>query len=913
MPSIVLPRREFSQPANTGASDLALSAGCGSLLLPTSSGWSDALGMLSPTGKTGTPTTVANASGVARSYASSADFFLDSGLLDPTAGYAWLIHGTLVSSGGNWGGLIARTSDNTTTAGWAWQKDGSGNFVVYHGSSSNYMFGSMAGLVDGLPHTLIGLWRPSRNAVELWRDGLLVGSGTLTTLPVWSAGAGQIKLFSSRDTAAFTGTASLLALFTDGIESGTAERLSANPWQLFGGKRVLYFDAGGASGVNLSGTAAAQAGANADLTVQTAHDLAGDAAAQASAAGALIINSVFAESQFAAANNTDLAAAEAGWTRTALMGLGYLGVDANQLYGASIGTSALYVRNEVAPLADYTVELAVSAMAANLGGSTVGVVGRYVGEQYYGARYAGAAGQYELFKFELFGSGTTTLGSFAASIANGATVTIGLRMVGDEIAALVDGVAVIEVTDAAVVNPGQAGAFAVTGNPAHWRADNFQAVLIASGTGTVDLAAAAAAQPAASAGLTLAVPLAGAGIAIATAGGAMSVGIPLAGAAQALSAASGAIDVTTSNALSGNATATANATGGLSLSIPLSGSAVAQALASAGIAHGVPLAGNAQTLAHSAAALTLNVSLSGSAIAEALASAALDIGVKLSGDATAAAVASGGLETAGLVNLSGAAIAEAVADAALAHGVPLSGAAIAAAVAAAGLSQGVSLSGAAAAEALAGAGLALSTALAANATATATASGGLVINVSLSGVALAEAAASAGLTTANGASLSGNAAASASATAALTHAIPLSGASLAVSSASGNLIQMVPLSGSAASAGMATGGLDVQVRLSGAALAQALASAGVNHIPAAALAGAALSEALAQGNITLRVNLEGAAVAQAIAAGALNAYGLLTTASKGWKIAAVPRSWSIAQPSRSWDIGQPARNWRVQR
>lgn len=252
MPRLILPGGSAGQPSNARASDTALASDCQSLLLPTSSGWSDALGMLSPTGKTGTPTTVANASGVARSYASSADFFLDSGLLDPTAGYAWLIHGTLVSSGGNWGGLIARTSDNTTTAGWSWQKDGSGNFVVYHGSSTNYSFGSMAGLVDGLPHTLIGLWRPSGNAVELWRDGLLVGSGTLTAPPVWSAGAGQIKLFSSRDTAAFTGTASLLALFTDGIESGTAERLSANPWQLFGGRRVLYFDTvGGGSGVTI--------------------------------------------------------------------------------------------------------------------------------------------------------------------------------------------------------------------------------------------------------------------------------------------------------------------------------------------------------------------------------------------------------------------------------------------------------------------------------------------------------------------------------------------------------------------------------------------------------------------------------------------------------------------------------------
>lgn len=246
MPSLILPRSlRTTQPSNARASDLALSNGCGALLLPTDTGWSDSLNMLSVTGAVGSPATVANASGVARSYSATADFFRDLGLLDPTAGYAWIMHGALVSSGGNWGGLIARTRDNTTIAGWGWQKDNSGNLRVYHGGGSNYNFGSIAPLIDGLPHTFLGLWRSDTNEVELWRDGALFWSGSLSTVPDYWAGQGQIKLFSSRDTATFVGTCSMAGLFTGNMDQGTASNLSANPWQLFSNKRVLYFDFGG--------------------------------------------------------------------------------------------------------------------------------------------------------------------------------------------------------------------------------------------------------------------------------------------------------------------------------------------------------------------------------------------------------------------------------------------------------------------------------------------------------------------------------------------------------------------------------------------------------------------------------------------------------------------------------------------
>ncbi len=618
----------------------------------------------------------------------------------------------------------------------------------------------------------------------------------------------------------------------------------------------------------LEGAATAQVTATGDLTVPANHALEGAAGAAATATGRVFLNGVFASSTFTAPDNVSLAAAEAEWVKSASLGTKALGISGNQLYGSELGANSLHWRSETPASPDYSVSLDVTANAANMGGSSVGVVGRYDGAAYYSAKYQGATtNEFQLHR-NTFSGGLVLLGTYPAAITAGQTFNLRLEMIGTSIKVYLDGALILAATDSAVASAGNAGVSAYTDTAADWRADNFVAAHpVAS---AVDLGGAAAAQAAAQAALSVSVPLAAASVSVATAAGALSVSIPLAGAAQSVADAAGDLSVTGDASLAGAATATASASGGLSLSIPLAGAAVAQALAAAGITQGVPL--------------------SGAAIAEALAAAALGVSS----------------------NLSGAAVAEAVAAAALSHGVPLSGAAIAEAVATAELAGGVNLSGAATAEAFASAGLALSKALAASALSEATATGGMTINISLSGAAIAEAAATASLTTIGGASLAGAAAAIAAASGALTHDVPLTGASLAVSSASGNLTQLVPLSGAAASASTATGGLDVSVQLAGAALAEALAAAGLTHIISSSLAGAAAGEATAQGSVTLRVNLDGAAVAQAIAAGALSADGLLTTAAKEWTIGAAPRNWTIARAARNWTIEQAARNWRVQ-
>lgn len=188
---------------------------------------------------------------------------------------------------------------------------------------------------------------------------------------------------------------------------------------------------------------------------------------------------VFAEEDFAGSGPTTLT--NPPWTKTALIGVGNLSILSGMLRGLGAGiTSALYAHNNAAPSPDYTVSLDIQAGAANLGGSTVSVVGRYTGEMFYIARYAGTSGRYEIQKFELFGGGLTTLGTYAASISSGATVTLGLRMIGDQIALLADDVAVIEVTDTTVTAAGQAGVQAYTGASTDWYGDNFQAALVSS-------------------------------------------------------------------------------------------------------------------------------------------------------------------------------------------------------------------------------------------------------------------------------------------------------------------------------------------------------------------------------------------------------------------------------------------------
>lgn len=251
MATVVVQRPWTKQPnALPKPSALANSLRVSTLLLPTSAGWADATGNLYRTGGSGTVVTVATPDGLARTSSVSAawsDFLLDRGTLNPADGYAWVMRGTLNSVLGNWGGLIARTADNATGQGWAWQRTTSDVLTVYHNAAGYSNSGTLSKFVDSQPHTFVGVWRKSESKLELWVDGVLRWSQTgASTAPLYTAGQGQLKILSSRDTPNINGKVAMVGVFNRSLSQGEAQALSLRPWQLFRARqRVLYFDVGG--------------------------------------------------------------------------------------------------------------------------------------------------------------------------------------------------------------------------------------------------------------------------------------------------------------------------------------------------------------------------------------------------------------------------------------------------------------------------------------------------------------------------------------------------------------------------------------------------------------------------------------------------------------------------------------------
>jgi hypothetical protein len=237
---VILTPYTSQPPAGTEPSDLARDLRVGALRLPTpgGEGWADSVGGLRVTGGTGSLITRAGRDGYERASTSGAawaDYLQDRGAHDPRDGYAWVMRATLVSSLANWGGLISRTTDNGTTSGWSWQRTNGDVVAAYHGVSGNWPLGiTFSTLLDGQPHTLVGVWRKDQSRLELWRDGILLAAvNGVSTAPGYSAGQGQVKIMSSRDVAALNGSVALVAVLGMAPSPSEASALSANPWLLF--------------------------------------------------------------------------------------------------------------------------------------------------------------------------------------------------------------------------------------------------------------------------------------------------------------------------------------------------------------------------------------------------------------------------------------------------------------------------------------------------------------------------------------------------------------------------------------------------------------------------------------------------------------------------------------------------------
>lgn len=489
---MILTPHTSQPPSGSPPSELARDLRVGTLLLPTPAGdgWADSIGGLRVTGGAGSVGTVVGREGYERATISgiygASDFFQDRGALDPRNGYAWVFRGALESALGNWGGIIARTRDNGTTQGWAWQRTNSDIVQVYHAGGGVSLGITFSSLVDGNVHTLVGLWRKDRNRLELWRDGALLASASLSTVPDYTAGQGQLKTLSSRDTGTnVRGRVAMVAVMGGVPSEFEAAALSANPWLLFDepdrAPPIFWVDAGpGAK--ELSGNTGIRFGMSGALQVPGARELSGIAALQIGLSGALSRKEVvIAQDDFT--RETDGNLASPPWVKTALVGTGNLSTLGGYLRGLSAGSSAIYAYDTAPDSADYTVSLEIQCgTTANLNGSYVGVVGRFNDSDptyqavYYAARYVGASAQYVLERFTLFGDGLTTLGTYSAGIAASATVVLALRMVGDQIALLADGVPLIEVTDATISGAGKSGILAYNTTSTAWYGDDFALV-----------------------------------------------------------------------------------------------------------------------------------------------------------------------------------------------------------------------------------------------------------------------------------------------------------------------------------------------------------------------------------------------------------------------------------------------------
>ena len=121
---------------------------------------------------------------------------------------------------------------------------------------------------------------------------------------------------------------------------------------------------------------------------------------------------------------------------------------------------ALYNASAQPATADYTVEADIH-VRSNLANDAAGVVGRMdpsiANGTYYLVRYEQASQKWVLYK-RLNGSWDWLGESGAQALTVGATYRLALDLTGTSIRALVDGVQVVSVTDAAISGPGRGGA-----------------------------------------------------------------------------------------------------------------------------------------------------------------------------------------------------------------------------------------------------------------------------------------------------------------------------------------------------------------------------------------------------------------------------------------------------------------------
>ena len=236
MVTLVRRYRRVRQPAAAiRPSALAQELGCGLLLLPQYPGVNLA-GSTSYLSTSGTASDITFESSHGRAYSNGSDVYATGGQLDPRDGYWFLFRG-YISAVGTWGGLMSRSRNNGTTNGWAWYRTSSNNTLSVQNGSSIYNPRVLNDLLDNVPRTWVGLWRPgTTNNLELWRDGKQEMLANGAAAPDYNAGEGWVNLFS-------TGVSGAWSLMAHGggvaLQSEQAAELSVKPWLLLAPRRIF--------------------------------------------------------------------------------------------------------------------------------------------------------------------------------------------------------------------------------------------------------------------------------------------------------------------------------------------------------------------------------------------------------------------------------------------------------------------------------------------------------------------------------------------------------------------------------------------------------------------------------------------------------------------------------------------------
>jgi len=174
---------------------------------------------------------------------------------------------------------------------------------------------------------------------------------------------------------------------------------------------------------------------------------------------------IFASDTFTGTPTTELSAYSASWVQdTPNYSTANIGTEAGTYAVAYQSIEAIYTHSATPPSADYSVFGTISTLVASGAAYIYGVIGRKVSgaDTFYLAYFDYLNSRLRLYRYTA--NAPTQLGSdVAATIAQGASKSLELRMTGSTIGVYLDGVVQISLSDTNIAAAGNAGLYLKNG------------------------------------------------------------------------------------------------------------------------------------------------------------------------------------------------------------------------------------------------------------------------------------------------------------------------------------------------------------------------------------------------------------------------------------------------------------------